>query len=1288
MHPRQIVSTATPQAVFTEGKVDGVAASILVDTGSAVTIVHRRLWERGQGDVRKLQQVSGGPVVVANGEPLHILGQTQSKIHLAGIEFAHNVLITGDVSQDCLLGADFLTSHGFVIDLQSQVLRQGQLSTPLLLQRGQCTSALSVCKVSVGNTVILRAGEEKLLFVNIDNSSYPTGTAGVLEPKEGFEDRHQLLVARVVATPDDGVVPLRVANLTTSAITLYRGTNIAKFCPLVEPDSSEAETAEYCEIPLSLNTDQVCQVGVQQTAASLLEIDTSAMDQNQKMELEELVQDFADVFSTGKQDLGRTDLVYHSIPTGDAAPIKQASRRLPVHYQPEVSKLLDEMQQQGIIEPSCSPWASPIVLVRKKDGSLRFCVDYRKLNKVTKKDSYPLPRVDDLLDSLADAQWFSTLDLRSGYWQVEVNPADREKTAFSTPHGLFQFRVMPFGLCNAPSTFQRLMGLVMAGFRWEICLAYLDDVVVFGRTWKEHLERLRLVLTRLQEAHLKLHPRKCQFFKQSVYFLGHVISNNGVSTDPAKISIVSNWPTPTNVTELRSFLGLASYYRRFIRHFAEVAAPLYCLQEKGSTFRWTANCRDAFEILKKKLTSAPILAFPKPSDTFILDTDASECGIGAVLSQRQEGIERVIAYGSRTLTKSERNYSTTHKELLALVYFVQHFRCYLLGHPFIVRTDHAALTWLQQFKHPEGQLARWLEQLQEFEFQTEHRPGKQHCNADALSRLHQPQTSVVYYPGVQTVEHTWALSWSPEELKQAQSTDPTLGVILAWMKQEKQRPSRTMVAGKSSAVHSLWAQWSRLEVINGLLYRWWEEVSTGVQSQQLIVPQSLRSQVLKALHDAAGGGHLGVHKTLVKARERFYWPGLRKDVEDWCQKCRDCAESKSPSTCARGPLSPSVVGYPMERIALDVFGPLPVTQHGNKYILVVSDYFTRWVEAYPLPNQEASTVAKVLVNEWVCRFGAPDVIHSDQGKNFESHLFAEVCHLLGMEKTRTTPYHPQSDGLVERFNRTLRMLLTIRMNQVPEDTWDEELPMLMLAYRSSVQESTRFTPYRLMFGREVQLPVDIMFGGGPTPGKTHSEYVTQLDKRLEQAYEVVREHLKTTQKYQKQCYDRKATGGRYQPGDLVWLYSPAVPKRRCPKFHRPWKGPYQVRKVLSDVTYRIQLVKSPKNSGDRRCKRRVVVHFNRLKPCSITQRQETETPQSSTDTPQSSTDTQLADEAPPVEDVWTPLLEQAGGPDHQPSVEEPEQLRGGAVWGGRLRRNVWAPDCFRPGTVATQQRGE
>jgi len=496
---------------------------------------------------------------------------------------------------------------------------------------------------------------------------------------------------------------------------------------------------------------------------------------------------------------------------------------------------------------------------------------------------------------------------------------------------------MPFGLCNAPSTFQRLMELVLAGFRWEICLAYLDDVVVFGRTWEEHLERLRLVLTRLQVAHLKLHPKKCQFFKQSVCFLCHIISNNGVGTDPAKISIVANWPTPANISELRSFLGLASYYRQFVHHFAEIAAPLHRLQEKGSAFQWTESCNVAFETLKRKLISTPILAFPRPSDPFVIDTDASECGIGAILSQCQDGVERVIAYGSRSLTKAERNYSTTRKELLALVYFLKHFRCYLLGSPFVVRTDHAALRWLQEFKHPEGQLARWLEQLQEFDFKTEHRPGRQHSNADTLSRVPQPQTSAV----CTSTACTWAPALSSKELQDAQANNPTLSAILGWMKQGQQRPSTVTVADSSPAVRTLWAQWSRLELIDGLLYRWWEESNSGTRSKQLIVPHSLVPQVLRALHDGAGGGHLGVHKTLTKARDRFYWPRLRKDVEDWCQQCTECAQSKTPTPLARSPLSPSVVGYPMERIALDLLGPLPVTQHGNKYILVVSDYFTR-----------------------------------------------------------------------------------------------------------------------------------------------------------------------------------------------------------------------------------------------------------------------------------------------------------------------------------------------------------
>ena len=331
--------------------------------------------------------------------------------------------------------------------------------------------------------------------------------------------------------------------------------------------------------------------------------------------------------------------------------------------------------------------------------------------------------------------WFSTLDLVSGYWQVEVYPEDREKTAFVVPHGLYEFRTMPFGLCNAPSTFQRLMELVLAGLRWEICLAYLDDIVIFGSTFEEHLERLRTVLDRLRASGLRLKPSKCQLFRREVRFLGHVVTKDGVVADPERTEGVRTWPQPTNATELRSFLGLASYYRRFVRDFGTIAAPLNRLTEKGATFIWTEQADAAFRELKLRLTSAPVLAYPQFDKPFILDTDASNVGIGGVLSQIQDGKECVIAYGSRSLTKSERNYCVTRRELLPLVSFTRHFRCYLLGRPFTARTDHKALEWLQKFKEPEGQVARWIEQLQQYDFSITHRAGEQHGNADGLSRI-------------------------------------------------------------------------------------------------------------------------------------------------------------------------------------------------------------------------------------------------------------------------------------------------------------------------------------------------------------------------------------------------------------------------------------------------------------------------------------------------------------------------------------------------------------------------
>ena len=441
-----------------------------------------------------------------------------------------------------------------------------------------------------------------------------------------------------------------------------------------------------------------------------------------------------DVFATKDQPLGRTDLVLHDINTGDAAPIKQRVRRPPIHQKDQAQAEVDRMLAEKVITPSQSPWASPVVLVRKKDGTVRYCVDYRQLNAVTRKDSYPLPRIDDSLESLGKARYFSTLDLASGYWQVGLTEAAKEKSAFCTTSGLYQFNVMPFGLANAPATFQRLMERVLTGLQWEVCLVYLDDVIVFSSTMDEHLSRLAQVFDKFRAAGLKLKPSKCHLLQRQVQYLGHVVSQDGIQTDPEKTRAVEEWPIPRSVGDVRSFMGLCSYYRRFVPDFSTVAKPLASLTEKNSVFRWEEKESQAFHQLKHRLTTAPILAYPDPDQPFILDTDASDVGIGAVLSQRLDGAERVIAYGSRTLTKSERRYCVTRRELLAVVHFVKYYRHFLSGAKFLLRTDHAPLRWLRSFKEPDNQLARWLETLEAYDFDLQHRPGIKHGNAGAMSR--------------------------------------------------------------------------------------------------------------------------------------------------------------------------------------------------------------------------------------------------------------------------------------------------------------------------------------------------------------------------------------------------------------------------------------------------------------------------------------------------------------------------------------------------------------------------
>ena len=548
----------------------------------------------------------------------------------------------------------------------------------------------------------------------------------------------------------------------------------------------------------------------------------------------------------------------------------------------------------------------------------------------------------------------------------------------------------------------------------------------------------------------------------------------------------------------------------------------------------------------------------------------------------------MIAFGSRALTKPERRYCVTRRELLAMVTFIKHFRMYLLGSKFTLCTDHGSLTWLYNFREPEGQLARWLELLQEYTFNIIHRQGRLHSNADSLSCIPCQQCGRqehVMTPEVEIIGATFLSPGKMHEVPKLQGEDPTLQPVIK-AKLAGTQPSQNQQRQECPATRRLYQLWDQLHFSNGILYcRFPHDGGPGLLDK-LVVPKALRNDILEELHAGVICGHLGEEKTLNKLKERFYWPGQYNDVHAWCRTCSTCAARKTPAPRPRAPLQSVKAGFPMQIVAVDILGPLPESPAGNEYILVAGDYFTRWMEAYPIPNQEATTVATKLVNELFCRFSLPEQLHSDQGRQFESEILAQVCKLLSIEKTRTTPYHPQSDGLIERYNRTLLQMLSTCTEQHPLD-WEYHLQKVCMAYNTSKQATTGYSPFFLMFGREARLPVDVMYESRHQEG-TITDYVQRLKSSLSTAFEKVRDHVGTNQERQQEFYNRKVHGELHKPGSLVWLFNPAVPRGRAKKFHRPWTGPYRILAKLSDSNYSIQNVRNHKKK---------VVHFDRLKQC-------------------------------------------------------------------------------------------
>ena len=1091
-----------------------IPVRLLVDSGATMSLLNQRVYDELTDDIRPALHSSNYKIKFANGEVQKALGQAKIPIQIG--DFIQTVdFLIGNFTDEAIIGITDLQKLGLKADFEYMTLYRGERSIPIEDNSGVPLS----CKVYSKQTISLAPGKMSMVWGSVRNKhgKKQKESAMMLQSVRSVVHKYGVLPAKSLHKSSDSCIPISIFNPNENTVVIEPNETLGMLVPVWETDLQvseifDPEKVSLCSASEIGPTDEVSN-DLPEHLLDLFRKSTEHLDSNESEELKQFLIKYAGQFSKNDFDIGFCDIIEHEIITSDVPPIKQNPRRIGPEQRFAADKIVEDLLDKGLIKHSKSPWASPIVMVKKKDNTYRMCIDYREVNKCSTLDAYPLPTVNQCISQLSRARWFCSTDLASGYWQVKMSKNSKEKTAFCTRKGLFEWEVMPFGLSSACATFQRLMETILCEMRFEELLIYLDDILIWGRTVKETLGRLGKFLDKLKAANLKLKPNKCFLFQKSVQFLGHIVSDKGVSCDPSKVDSVRSWKVPSTVKELKSFLGLCNYYKKFIANYSTIAKPLTELTSTKVEFKWDENCQHSFDKLKELLVSAPILGYPKDDGLFILDTDASDVGIGAVLSQIQNDKEVVISYGSRALSQQERNYCVTRKELLAIVHHVKVFKDYLLGKHFKVRTDHWSLKYLKRFKEPEGQLARWLDFLQPFDFEIITRAGVKHGNADALSRKEvtcggkkcqcQKFTEFEYEVPVnleirlqrdigiqvgegftekevgvratQVIKCTDSGSFNSDtsrKLGQDQANDPDIGPVYRFIESGAEKPNWSTVSNLSSDSKRLVWEWGRLHIHEGILFRKWESTNGQKCWDQLILPMQYRDSVLEQLHDSVTGGHLGFYKTLVKIQARFFWPKMREDIKLWVQTCEACQVRKGPSHTPKASMQTYLVGAPFERIAADIMGPFTTTDNDNTWLLVVGDYFTKYAVSIPLKDMIAKSVAQALIDNWVGYFGSPLEIHTDQGSNFDGTLFSETCRLLGIEKTRTTPMRPQSDGFVERLNQTLCNILNCTIYENPF-AWDEVVRLCTLAYNSSIQESTGQTPYFMVYGREATLPIDL-----------------------------------------------------------------------------------------------------------------------------------------------------------------------------------------------------------------------
>ena len=821
--------------------------------------------------------------------------------------------------------------------------------------------------------------------------------------------------------------------------------------------------------------------------------------------IDEIIDDYKIVFEKSRvNNATARSRVECTIPTGDSAPIKQKAYRLPLRKRYIVQEQVREMLEAGVIRPSDSPYASPITLVPKKDNTWRFCIDYRRLNSVTRKDSFPLPAIQDIFDSFHGASIFSTLDLKTGYWQIPVAERDIEKTAFTCSEGLFEFTKMPFGLTNNGAIFQRYMTSVLRDYIGKFVFVYIDDIVIYSHNVEQHAEHLRLIFEKLEEHGLQLKRSKCTFASSKVDLLGYTISGDGISPQEQKVAAVRNMMPPKTVTEVRSFLGACGYYRGCVQNYAEIAGPLVELTRKYTRFNWGPRQQEAFQRLKDVLCSDTVLAYPDPSKPYKLYTDASDYAVGAILTQTDEnGLERVIQYVSSTLRGAQINYAVIEKEAYAVVYALEKLRPYLFGADFVIYTDHKPLKSLFLKEVRNTRIQRWAVLIEEYGAPIRYIEGKKNVYADMLSRSRTFEINTFDTCDFIVPENEDPVL--PHIPVQADDIDPHQ------LAEEQKKDYEKMFTDLPDDV----------AIHKNLLYSTRRPTPTDIKYPRLLLPVKFRPQVLHEAHERSG--HQSVAKTLSHVRDAYVWAGMRKDVQSVVDKCGICQVNKKVTTRAQY-TEMSMPSYPGEIIGIDLIGPLVESDNNNKYVLTVVDHYSAWAEAFPIQRKTAAAVEKALFVEYFPRHGIPRIIISDQGSEFNAHHLRSKFAAVGIDHRRTTPYHPQTNGQTERFNRTLKDILRRLVNN-DNRKWEDQLANALTAYRNTTHSTTGFTPFYLTYGRRARLPLSLPVD--------MDQGIDDRIGNLAKALRVAKEMTAKSRQYHRQQINRRATRNDFKVGDTV-----------------------------------------------------------------------------------------------------------------------------------------------------------